>query len=739
MKTGIVSAVLLAVPVAMIWFAMVPRKSASKHSIETIHRSQTPAKASPELIETVLRGTNIMRWPVRNEGHGMPPNGSLVLLRQHTSEHDGSVPSRGIVHDGHIVVADWTSGFWQARAIIPGFGCALLRAVDPGRQGSPVAFRPLGSVTVTVKAITGKPLRGARATVLETHAQGMNRFAKTDAQGRAHITDLYSGPDAIVACRITGWGNLPIDRTFRDIDLHIGNASLEHIVPAFVSIPLHLRVTVNGAPPPADFDELANIYIHRAEDPKAKQGDDDQESLEDALRETLEKRADYPRGNLNWHDGQQVRLRPDSHGVCSFRITAFASANRIELSLESRRYRDPDLSAFEIKDDQPVQVELALATEGSAHVHVRPPKDGFHYITLERWNDDAGAWMVGRSHNETVDEIVPDARGLAMFWDLPVGRYRAVDTISLTASAPFDVTADGGAAKADLDLSQCGWARGVVEVPDGGALAAVRLLRSDTVGYKFAMPHRKWKRMRFSRETGAFRCRVPTGRAIDLAVRHPILSPHQTQGSIRIEQPGDDHRLQLVRTAGTLLRFSEPLPEPSDTLRVSRRPRPEGAPNCHEVSLVSRTGVRKTSVSYLNAARDTLEFGAVPTGQYTIEIDSQTTAPIIVPNVTITDGINEVEDVQWSPGATLRITFTYSDSRLKKETPIHLLSLDATPINPPRFKRFGTLTRDGGEIRGLAAGMYRVSFRDILGELDSQTEVIEFDGKTEIKRSFPIR
>ena len=308
MRAGLASFLILAFLLSLVWMSSKPLDRYEEFPTETSSRVSTsprrskrslrkrrasrPEMADPAAIEATLKGPQVTRWKLVDGGHGIPPNGSAVRLRRHVEEANPVVPSHGIVHDGQVVVADWRRDLREVRAVIRGFGCALLRVRES--KGVPTAFRPSGRVTVGVKDTTGKSLHGARVIIREVGV-GAVWTTKTNAAGVARVSDLYCGPGALVDCRLVGWGNLALDETFRAIDLEEDDATIEHVVPAFVSVPVDIVVSVNGKPPPAKFHELANLYLYRDDSTARRPGHDaeDESSYQDWHDGTMERWCGY--------------------------------------------------------------------------------------------------------------------------------------------------------------------------------------------------------------------------------------------------------------------------------------------------------------------------------------------------------------------------------------------------------------------------------------------------------------
>ena len=443
-----------------------------------------------------------------------------------------------------------------------------------------------------------------------------------------------------------------------------------------------------------------------------------------------------------------VRLQPDARGRCTFRVTTFATSNRVDITLTSRRYQKPRTRVFRVSEDGRVHVDLALTTEASAHVKVRIPKDGHHYISLERWDSRIHDWTVGRTRDRGMPTEVADAEGFVLFRDLPEGRYRAVDTVSLTASDPFEVSEGSDPAQATLDLSACDWARGVVIVPKGASLDAVKIIREDTVllpahsatGFTEPIPYRRSHRLRFNRTTGVFRCRVPTGRSVELSVRHPWHKPHPTFGTIVIDKPRSDYRLQLTRESGALVTFARPIPDPDAGTDANSSTGSYGMRKHYNyrVVLTAVDGRRNECRAYLNAARDAIEFGEYEPGRYTLAIDTVHTAPVLVENVRLKAVATAIGPVSWSRGSRYRVKFIYANSGKKSSHWTYFLTLRANPTSPMHFRRTAELNKDGGEIVGLAAGRYHIEFAAKVAPGLSYRKSIDFDGTNDVEHEIKI-
>ncbi len=485
MRAGILSVILSAIVLAITWmgiqYGFVPirdtaRTNASSTRYGVTDESVGPDMASSALIETTLRDEGAVRWPIVNGGHGIPPNGCLVLLSDHRTSEFATLPSSGIVHDGHVVVPAWPREIQYARAMIRGFGCALLEINEQATAAKPVSFRPSGSVFVTVRDTAGVPLSGVRVSLFERYTLGTAFMTRTDGQGRARISDLYNGPGARVECRLTGWGNLPISKRFRNIKLDEGDAVIEHVVPKVVTLTVSLDVTTNGHVPSRAFTELADVYAYRSEETKGTVEhalrkahklyrerlrsvgrsfplETDVEQLE-RLRNVFDDFGGLDR-ILRARGGAVVQLRPDTDSVCTFKVRAFETADRLRVVVQHDQYMLPEPCDVALDGKRHVRARLGLATMGVVRVHVSLPDDEEHGLVLERWNVDNEEWEVWTGSEGLNRHPIRAERGkVATFWDVRAGRYRAADALSGKHSAPFQVNTVERPITVALDLSE---------------------------------------------------------------------------------------------------------------------------------------------------------------------------------------------------------------------------------------------------------------------------------------------
>jgi hypothetical protein len=227
-------------------------------------------------------------------------------------------------------------------------------------------------------------------------------------------------------------------------------------------------------------------------------------------------------------------------------------------------------------------------------------------------------------------------------------------------------------------------------------------------------------------ENGTFHFRVPGDRVVTVSASHPLCKPHPERGSVALIAARDDVLLELVggprarfRTSAQFEIYS--IHEPHVEHRVLLyRDLPEGRPlSAHP--LMSEDG--------------TFVFGGFEPGTYTLWIDSPKHAPLVLRNVTLTDGETDLGHLTFGTGTGVRVGILTSPG-----TSAPRIMVSVQRLQDPAYRRW--MTSDGeaeAVLRGLGPGRFKVMIGLIWNTQKSVSHEITADGTTDVQLVFDFR
>jgi hypothetical protein len=660
-------------------------------------RGRGPGEARVEPGQTdvliKLHKPMVVRWPIKDEGIGIPADGTEVAIEPWTNTGRLTVPPRGVIEGQEVVVEGWGPDGASGYAVIAGRGIARLRAGRGVTKGYPTAFHPLRRIDLVVRLSDGSPAEGWFLNVRDQGNNAVKPDVKTDAAGRCTMEGLYGGPGSLVDVSVSdgrGWGGFTMP--LGSVNLYEGDGRFEAEIPAERTI--RIRLTVQGRTVPETFSGHATVNhqpIAAAEPGEAFHG-----------------------------PGCFVaRWRPISADAAAH-VSAKAAGYLAETKV---------ISLTDTPDAAEVVIDLRPA--GALRVKVTEPADKRYRIAIDQWNPELETWGTpglpqgfssGRRQRA-------DANGFLEFLKLEPGRYRARETLSGLTSEGIEVLAGGDPARILFDASTTGWVKGRVVLPEGFPFHGTTVGDVDAKvdEARVLMPgtaHLPGSRV--NAKDGTFWIRVPGNRPVTLRLFHAILQPHPTQGQVTVMRPQEDVVLQAVRGATATLHFSTPAPV--DMNRGQARPISvrlyKGPPQGPGIQL---SGV-------LDATHQRVEFGGHPPGIYTLWIDVPGCAPVVLSDVTLGTEDRDLGQVDLSPGATFEIRVTTKEGQSPPRYAVWLQKLDE-----PTYTRHTDSAGETITVAGIGAGRFRVGATAYNGASPGIQEEIEFDGHTSVVRTIDAR
>ncbi len=423
------------------------------------------------------------------------------------------------------------------------------------------------------------------------------------------------------------------------------------------------------------------------------------------IRVELNGRPGLPRRYKVAIDGVvQIGVREDrSKGELRLQVRPRNATGSVEVQLTTPRFQ-----AFRAQTSTDLLV-IRFVRGGVLTVSLRPPRDDYFALVLQRWNTDKKVfqWTGIKKHSKA-----------HAFRSLPTGRYRVFDHRSGKMSKGVDVTA-GAESTVVLDLSGAGWVRGTVKVPKGYLLRDARI-EVERVGLVHVAQAPLTK-------TGGFLVRVPDDREILIRATHPLLAPE-----LRLVSASTKNAMISLR-AGALARleFDKPIGIRAfgDDVRV----------------LLFEGEIGDKPVASLRAKFDnkTITLGGFNAGTYTLWIDANPFVPIVVRNVTLRgDVTNNLGRFPTRVGSSIRLRVLVKPRQVAPR-----MVLSASSVQEPLYHRSVNPT-GGAEVvlRGLGAGTFRVYagatmsiVRPGMKMPKRLRETIELDGTNEHVLTFDLR
>lgn len=651
------------------------------------------AKSEPKVTEardvTDLSGGVTVRWPLENKGIGIPADGSTVDIKPWTNTGRLTVPPKGVIEGHELVVPGWRTDGASGYAVIPGKGIARITARPGQETGRPTAFYPLRRIELIARLPDGSAATGWYLVVRSSGNNFAQPPVKTNAEGKAVMTQLYGGPRSLVEVSVADsprqWGGF--SKGLGSVDLAKHDGHFEVVLPAERT--MHIRLEVPGGEAAGHLTAFTRIGARSL---KAAKSDESGLLI------------------VRWRP-----VVPDATVRVSVNVRGFTSEHE-EVSLAAA--------------EDPIEVTIELHLAGSVRVAVTEPEDKRYGIDLERWNEDRQSWgsasKFGNRHGSRAD-----ANGLVLFLPLTPGRYRVIETRSKLVSEPFDVPADGEPVRISFDASATGWVKGKVEVPEGVPFGGIRVgevgaepemgLLQTSIFDAVPLPGR-----RVSSKDGTFAYRVSSTEPVTLRIYHALLKPHPTKGYVTVRGPQEGVILTAVRGPVATVRFDTPArvranPGQLRTIAVHLYP---GA--------VEGKGIRLPGL--LDGTHMKVEFGGFERGTYTVWIDAPGYAPVVMKDVKLTESDVDLGEVTLKKGSVFRVNV-----RVKEGQSPPRLFVAVRKLDDPTYIRSMHRSAETITVQGIGAGRFKVSAHAFGGGLPPLDEEMEFDGTTEVVRTIDAR
>jgi hypothetical protein len=600
-------------------------------------------------------------WPVSSGELPSPTDGEVIRFRQTAGTFERYFPNEGRMSDGRIVVEGFEAGSWSAMAVAPDGGLAPVFISSGDDTGPETTFRIPRRVEVVVRDTAREPVRGM---VIEVRKQGrlIPPHAATDGEGRAlldgfwgELVDVYMGSFSGSRQPAVLLGTLDLERGDGKLEVEIG---AERIVVLDVSIDGERRL-------PATFDiSVSNGHTGLIE--------------EDAARGTV-------RFAVRPHDPAEpmsvTMSAPDSSSLTA----------TIPL-------RSPG---------EEIRLPMALAGATTLLVELIAPQDSYCMLSHQRWDEKTGTWI-------SLGQLI-GLNGREEIHALPKGRYRILDVPSGVTTEDIEVSGGAGVLETRLDLSQVGWVRGQVLLPESADPRQTRI-RCSGEGIAFVDKP--------TRHDGGFAVRVPGGRPVKLSAWHPLSRPHPERAAVTLTGPRDDILLELLGRSRARFRTRSQLSSYHLLYEKHRvllyRGEPGGVPLA-EHALVPEDGA--------------LVFGGFEPGTYTLWIDVPTHTPLILRDVTLGEGETDLGTLTLDPGIAVRVGIPTEPGATAPR-----ITISAESRQDPVYHRH---TNSYGEteavLQGLGPGRFKVRIGLIKGDPQETVHEITVDGNSDVRLLFDPR
>jgi hypothetical protein len=623
------------------------------------------------------------RWPIVASEVPTPADGTLVTLERGTAGALPTGPRKLVVDGAFLVGAGFARGEIRGLARTPDGAVAQL-----GPPGSDARFVRPRRVEVTVRDADGSPVEGVRLALRDSAGREAADECESDSDGRATFAGLEPGLGTLDLSARTG---APAEvRWVASVDLSASDARVDVRLERPQEIVL--RVTTDGE---ARLPEGWTVLVGRAIRTDAR-------VVEPAEIHVLATEDD---------PGAPVRVVLRAGGFCDCAA---------DVTFDPAR--------------APVTVDMPLSSGATLLAEFRPPRgaDGIYAQAVLQRLGPRG-WEPCREHPVWV-LARGETAGARRFDHVPPGRYRLLSNACQFASQPVDVALGRGIVSLRLDLSRGGPARVRVVGPDDrpvpNSWVTVEVPDSD-----WPMPH-VGEELFAPRAGGPFsfdagsdgECVVllPGDHPVRLVARHPTLRPDPERGSVVVtESSAEVPTIRLVE--GPVIEFAAtPAADwtPSGlgvcTVRLFR-----GAPSAEPDATVvaSSDGTRYRA-------------GGMPPGRYTVWIGLPGSAPVVIADVDLRDGVNDLGTIRRRPGCALRVRVTVPPGRVAPPVIVNV-----TRVGGPSWTAARS-SRGAGEVAvaGLGAGRFEVSVTAATRpESPPFVRTVELDGEHDVVLDYAPR
>lgn len=646
---------------------------------------------APPPVDQKPRARTIV-WPVKAGTAPVPADGIEVRLTPWTNSGVTNVPPVGRMEGSRLAVTGWRPGYAAAYAQAPDGSVARLQA-QPGEDVGPeTAFYALRTIEVIVTLEGDGPAVGWSVTALDQGNNPVVPAVKTDATGTARLTDLYGGPHSLVDVRVTPDGRDHWSRGFAAgaVDLARQDGRLEVTIPREREVVLAVRIDgAPGLPPPPTM-----LQVHG-------------EQFKDVSRDEAMSEL-----RVRWRAPPQFTATTASASISGF----VPASTRLEIH----------------PGTGPIRGTLELQRAGALLVHVDLPADKRHHVQMQAFDEAKGAWPEDPlpSNMSTMSIGQPteaDAEGNLRLNLLRPGRYRVYDSSSAIVSPEVRVVAGDTPAEVRLDLRTAGWVRGRVEVPLLHSLAGAAVSIADAPRRTDPGAFGSSGVTSVNEKDGTFWFRVPGNRDLRLRVSHPLLRADPREGTVEVREPRDGVVLKLVLGPTAMVRFDREVMTQMN--RGSKRSlavrlydgEPTGEPRAALGATLEGDGLSAS-------------FGGFDPGTWTVWIDTPPFVPTVFRGVSLADGPNDLGTATLSEGSRFVMEVKVKEGQSPPRFALWLQAED-----DPTYQRSADFAAAEGKVTGLARGRYRMTAHAYGGARTLPSEVIEFDGTTEVRRTLDLR
>jgi len=630
-----------------------------------------------------------IRWRIAATGETTPPGeGALVALKPALTGVLPPGPTHLKVENGDLVGEGFGPGAVSALAVADDGAVASLHVDSNLERGLDAVFRRPRRVDFRISEEGGGPIAGA-SVLLKTDDGRQRPIAEgvsTDAEGRAH----FDGLDPALG-RLAAFVALGADvRRIGAADVTNGDATVEGMLPRARTVTL--RVTTEGE-------------------------------------------RKLPAGCKAMVDNQWIDSPETDDAAAEIRVTArpHAANGQLGITLRADGFRDVFVAAPAGKDvadaafDKGVAILADVRTSGTSW----NPQ-----VWLERWSEAESGFRIASS----VLGARRDEEGLYHVERQPPGRYRMTEGTTGATSAVVDLALGDAPARLLIDLARAGFVAGRVLGPDDKPVANAWILLADpaddappatnplqvrqttNADGSVARAVRLPMLVRASTDAaGAFRVVVPGDRAIRLYARHAWMKPAPAQDFADVREPKDGVVLRLLE--GPCVEFALPTDFGRDVpMRMPQVQLFRGPAAGEPVAQLSFAPIMQL------APGQRFRAGGFEPGRYTLWIEVGGGAPLVLSDVDLKDGVNDLGELRPPRGGSVRVRVTTPAGGAPQTTAVFVVRLD-----PPAYMR-GATSRDSEiVVAGLGPGRFEVRVSQTGGPRDdSFKRTIDLDGEREV-------
>jgi hypothetical protein len=638
-------------------------------------RPANPVDVEPRVVDARIEfpAGRTVRWAIAVEGAERPADGALVQLRPGRTGALPPGPSHLKVENGDLVGAGFGPGPVTGLAEAPDGAVATVRVDSNLERGPDAVFRRPRRVDVTLLEDGGTPIVGASIALKadDERARPVGDAVETDADGRAAIEGLDPSVGRVAVFESS---STPSDvRKIGVVDVTRGDARLDARLPRARS--LTVRVTTDGERRlPAGW----TVMVDGA-----------------------------------WSDG----VEPDeSAAELRLRARPHAADRSLYLLLRVEGYRDVMITA-------PASADVVDAAFDHGVVVLAEVRVGGAVLTpqawLEAWDETQKTW---RPTTQVPFARPNEPSTTRRVERQPPGRYRLRDHATDVTSRSIDLALGDPPGALVLDLSSAGYARGRVLVGDDKPLLGASIVLEEpttdgaTPKYTRSIPSRA-----MTAADGSFSVVVRGDRTTRVRAVHPLMKRDPERDFADVTGPRDGLTLHLV--PGPVLEFSAPAPS---------------APGGRFVQSTPAVQLFRGAVSGEPAAVLALDqpwlvqtkrrFGGFEPGRYAVWIDPGFGAPLVLPDVELRDGANDLGELRAPRGSSVRVKVTWAADASPRM--VHVV---VTRAETPTYSR--TRMSNDAEIvvDGLGPGRFEVKINaQGLSIQDATRRTVDLDGERDV-------